>query len=650
MRTTLKRGIGRGAAVNGNGRVVLPPGPATFTRYRQPEPPGRTALQWVGRILLWLLVVVLVVAAGLLGGAYLYLHENVGNVQAHSKDVITASKYADVAPPAGQPATALVVGYDHRAGVESKLPSRSDTIMLIRADPNTKSMSLLSFPRDLRVEIHCPGRQTFVERINAAYSVCGTTGTLETIKALTGLPVNYVITVDFRGFKQVVDKLGGVWMDVDRRYFNNNAGLVNGVNTFATINLHAGYQRLNGSEALDFVRYRHTDSDLYRVARQQEFVKAFKDQVSHSFSVTKLPALVHAVTSNVEVGQAGNKKIGARTLVRYARFAMGLPSGHVFQARIENTQNAGPFGAELSAPQSSIDAAVSDLMNPDVAAPEKASAQALGQKLRRHGLPPQQVSISVLNGNGVAGSATNAAYALSQKGYRIVLPSIESLRNAPTWDYFHTKVYFDPARSGSVDAAHRVANLFGDADVARLPASLVTRANGAMLTTVVGSTFHGNLAPAPVDKTPKKEPPVIAFNPGATLPLLRPVRRRLPFRLQLPAVLERNSVPDRAQPVTVYRIAKDHRALRLTFHSLADGNIYWGIEETDWTDAPVLQQPNFKHTLKGREYDFYYSGPHLHMVVLRDHGATYWVTNSLLDELSNETMLAIAKGLRPLGR
>src|SRR5436190_19659972 len=373
MRTTLKRGIGRGAEVNGNGRAVLPPGPATFTRYRQPTPQRRTAMQWVGRILLWLVVAGLVVAAGLAGGAYLYLHKSVSSVQAHRKDTITALKYADAAPPADQPATALVVGYDHRAGEESKLPSRSDTIMLIRADPNTKAISLLSFPRDLRVDIHCPGHQTFVERINSAYSECGTTGTLQTIKALTGLPVNYVITVDFRGFKQVVDKLGGVWMDVDRRYFNNNSGLINGVNTYATINLHPGYQRLSGSDALDFVRYRHTDSDLYRVARQQLFVRAFKEQASRSFSVGKLPSLIHAITSNVEVGQSGNKSIGLRTMWRYARFATGLPSGHFFQARIENTQNAGPFGAELSAPQSSIDAAVADFANPDVTAPEKAS-------------------------------------------------------------------------------------------------------------------------------------------------------------------------------------------------------------------------------------------------------------------------------------
>jgi hypothetical protein len=64
----------------------------------------------------------------------------------------------------------------------------------------------------------------------------------------------------------------------------------------------------------------------------------------------------------------------------------------------------------------------------------------------------------------------------------------------------------------------------------------------------------------------------------------------------------------------------------------------------------VLQQPNFKHKIKGREFDFYYDGPHLHMVVLRTSKASYWVVNTLADSLSNETMIEIAKGLRPLPR
>src|SRR5437588_12858099 len=187
MRTTLKRGIGRGAGVDGNGRAVLPPAATTpMTLYRQPERRRRTGLQLVGRILLWLLIAVLVVAAGLLGGAYLYFHEQVQAVQAHTPDVIRAETSLDI-PVAGKAATALVVGYDHRAGTESNLPSRSDTIMLIRADPIDKTVSLLSFPRDLLVPIHCPNQQVYTDRINAAYELCMTQGTLDTVKALTGL-------------------------------------------------------------------------------------------------------------------------------------------------------------------------------------------------------------------------------------------------------------------------------------------------------------------------------------------------------------------------------------------------------------------------------------------------------------------------------
>ena len=63
----------------------------------------------------------------------------------------------------------------------------------------------------------------------------------------------------------------------------------------------------------------------------------------------------------------------------------------------------------------------------------------------------------------------------------------------------------------------------------------------------------------------------------------------------------------------------------------------------------MLADKSFRHRLGGRDYDLYYSGSHLHMVVLRADGATYWVVNTLLDSLSNETMLAIAKGLKPLG-
>src|SRR5919198_200597 len=566
MRTPLKRGIGRGAGVDGNGRAVLPPAATTpMTLYRQPVRRRRTGLQLVGQILLWLLIAVLVVAAGLLGGAYLYFHEQVKAVQAHTPDVIRAEKGLDV-PQAGRPATALIVGYDHRAGPESNVPSRSDTVMLVRADPIDKTVSLLSFPRDLIVPVHCPGQPVTLDRINSAYERCGTRGTLETVKSLTGLSVNYLITVNFRGFKQVVDKLGGVWIDVDRRYFNDNAGLTTGYNTYATINLQPGYQRLNGSDALDFVRYRHTDSDLYRVARQQAFVKSFKEQVSSSFSISRVPKLVHAITSNVEVGQSGNRPVSEGTIISYARFLYGLPSGHFFQPKIENLQQAGPFNAELAAPPGAVEQAVREFTSPDVEAPGKATAQALGTKFRSHAVKPRQISLVVLNGNGKPGSAANASYELAKRHYRVVVPPAPQDRNAPRYDYRHTIVFYDPHKKLALQGARRVAGLFADAVIAEIPPSLRSHQFRAMLIVVVGASFDGTFrTQSAIDQTPKKEPPAVVSNPGASVPLVRSVQRKVPFRLEYPLLLERSSSPSTLEPVRSYWIANGHKAARLVY-------------------------------------------------------------------------------------
>jgi LCP family protein required for cell wall assembly len=505
---------------------------------------------------------------------------------------------------------------------------------------------MLSFPRDLLVEVKCPGpRPDYVGRINSAYSECrGPIGTLATVRSLTRLPINYLITVNFRGFKQIIGELGGVWMDVDRRYFNDNAGRITGVNTFATIDLQPGYQRLNGADALDFVRYRHTDDDFHRIARQQLFVKSFKAQVSSSLSPFRLPSLIDAVTSNVEVARGGGKEVDLGVIKSYALFLYGLKEGHFFQSSIEGLEQDAAFN--LIPSQAGLEAALAEFTAPDVEAPDKAAAVALGRKLKASGPRPQDVTVSVLNGNGRSGSAGNAAFELSKRRYTVVTGDEA---NAPSWDYFRTKVYFDPEQARSKQAAANVRKLFGVADVEPLPLELSALANGAMLTVVVGETFTDRLAPAPVDRTPKKQPPNVVLNPDATRPLLREVRRRVPFRLMYPWLLERGSSVDREVPIRVYPIAKGHRAVRLTFR-YADQNAYWGIQQTDWEDAPALRAPNVTQVIKGRQYELHYNGPKLHMVVLRHGGASYWVVNTLLDTLSNDTMLAIAKSLRPLSK
>jgi LCP family protein required for cell wall assembly len=543
----------------------------------------------------------------------------------------------------GQPTTALIVGTDKRRGPEAADTGRSDTLMLVRADPHTDSISMLSFPRDLLVPIHCPGIPEHIDRINAAFSDCGTQGSVDTVRALTGIPINYFVTVNFRGFLQLVDHLGGVWVDVDHRYFNTHTG----PGGYSAINLWPGYQRLRGYPALAYVRYRHFDSDLYRVQRQQLFLKALKQQISSSLSLGTLLDIVDAVTKNVVVGRGGNKALDFHTIKDYVYFARSLPAGHIFQTHIDGLTGY----AELTAPPGSIAAAVHDFVQPDVAAPEKARDATLGVKPRAQALRPANITVNVLNGNGVQGSAANASYALSQRGYKIVLPPSGRTANAPRLDYFNTTVYYDSSQKSAAAAAEQLANLFGDAAVKRLSAltpKLNALANGAMTMVVVGQNFHGSLAPAPTDHTPKPSPPNVMSDPGATLPYLVRARRRVPFRIEVPHLIERSSKPEPLAPIRVYRMTKDRLGVRLTFQTGI--NEYWGIQETDWNDAPILSSPSFEHRIRHRVFDLYYSGPHLHMVVLKQNGATYWVVNTILDTLSNETMLAIAKSLRPLRR
>jgi hypothetical protein len=465
---------------------------------------------------------------------------------------------------------------------------------------------------------------------------------VQTVKRLTGLPIHYIVTIDYRGFIQTVDKLGGVWMDIDRRYFNDNS---QGGPTFPPIDLQPGYQELTGREALSFVRYRHTDSDIYRIERQRLFMRALKERLSSSFKVTAIPKLTGVARKNVKIGKGGGAALEPDEFRGWTLFALQLPPGRVYQSKIEGLVGYN----RLTTDPSNIQAAVEEFQTPDVEAGTKATAAALGErpKLARSKAPaPGRTSIVVLNGNGITGSAANGSYLLGRRGYRTLPPPEGVLANAPS-RVFRTQVFFDPAQRGSRAAARAVANLFGSADVkgAMTPA-IAPFANSAMLVVIVGQTFHGTLAPAPVDRTPKRKPPNVVRNPLATLGLLRSIRHRADFPLMVPSLLERSSYVDREKPLRIYQMKKGEKAVRLTFKTGAQE--YWGVQQTAWEDAPVLEGNNVTRRLGGREYDLYYDGARLHMVVLKTDKASYWVVNTLRDSLSNETMLSIARGLRPL--
>jgi LCP family protein required for cell wall assembly len=637
MKTTLKRGTGRNGSANGH--ATLPPLPplTPVTRY---GPPRRSRLRLLGRILAILVLCLLVSLGALAGGFWLYLNESVSAVNAHTPEAIAAEEALDVPLP-GEPTVAMVIGFDKRPDEARGTASRSDTIMLIRIDPDREAVSMLSFPRDLSVEIPgCQGQPPFVGRINEAFTACGRKGSLETVKQLTGIPVNYLIAVNFEGFQDIVDDMGGVYMDVERRYFNDNAGLGYG-QTYDRIDLHPGYQRLNGVEALDYVRYRHTDSDLYRNARQQQFVKAFKQQVSTFSSVTKIPAIVRTITQNVEVSVGGGETLDFGTVYGYARLLYELPSGAFQQTRLEGLDEV-PGTYLLQASSESVDVAVERFLHPDPGAAEKAAAAATGTKPKLDeegpvGPPPTQVSIEVLNGNGVAGSADEAAFLLGERGYEATNGG-----NADAFDHFETTIQYSPTISDAELAAKDLADLFVDATVEKAPAQAPLQTT---VRVIVGQTFHGTLAPPRGEAPPPRQKPTVSPD-TTTAAALAPVARRLDFPVLAPSMIQSGAHVSTLEGVRAYKVNGED-ALRITYQS-PNGIEYWGIQQTAWTDAPILQGASVTKTIDGREYQLFFSGTRLHLVAFEENGAAYWVVNTLLDSMSNETMLAIAKGLKPV--
>jgi LCP family protein required for cell wall assembly len=659
MRTTLKRGIGRGAAFNGNGHAVLPPAPVTaateaqpFRRYVQPPPPVRTTGRLIGAVVGYVVLGLVTVVGGVLAGVYLSTQETLKDLRPHHASLIAATAHLKALSQPNEPATALIIGYDKRAGVESAMPPRSDTMMLIRADPQAKTLSMLSFPRDMRVAIHCPGRAVFEAKINAAYEACRETGALETVEALTGIGINYLVTVNFHGFKQIVDKLGGVWVDIDHRYYNQNVGTI--ATDYANINLWPGYQQLNGSQALDYVRFRHTDSDFIRVARQQLFIEALKQQAESKLSPTKLDGVIGALRRNVEIGLAGNGQLDIGTLVKYAHFIYGLPGGHFFRGKIDNLTTAPGSSDELYDP-ATLQAAVHDFINPAIDAPDQAATAAgikRKQKVKKVWIPaPAKTPTLVLNGNGVLHSAAVASNLLAQRGYKMILPASATAGNAPSFDYFATEVYYDTTWAPGKLAAGALAKLFGDAQVAPMTPALVSLCPAVRLCVVVGKTFQGSIAAAPPVTTIVHAAPNIRPALSETLPVVHAQRRAVHFQLAAPGVIDSSSRLDSYVPIRVYPLRKGHKALRLVFKSARDLSGFWGIQETDWAAAPALAHPSYTRLLRGRRYDFYLSGAHVHMVVAHGPGnVRYWVVNTLTDLLTNETMVAIAKSMRAVPR
>ncbi len=246
---------------------------------------------------------------------------------------------ADLTPAdAGAPQTIMIVGSDKRYGAKDALdrldPPHTDTILLIRLDPNAHDVTELSVPRDLWVPSFSFQGSTYLnQKINYAYTIGSEYGHTPTAadllalavvkKALGNIEINDFVDLNFETFENVVAKLGCVYVDVDHYYFHRNYPGEPAIDDYQAINVRPGYKPLCGNTALAYVRYRHTDNTFARDARQQDFFRQAKDQLGVTGLLGHYQDILNALGSSITTNIHGVTAVAR--LVNLALYSLDGP-------------------------------------------------------------------------------------------------------------------------------------------------------------------------------------------------------------------------------------------------------------------------------------------------------------------------------------
>ena len=180
--------------------------------------------------------------------------------------------------------TVLIMGVD----IRKDDVGRSDTMMIATIDPRFDQATLLSIPRDTRVKIRGRG----YDKINAAFAYGGVSLAESTVENFLGIDIDHYILINTSSFVKIIDAIGGVDIDVEKRMFyedpwDDNGGLV--------IDLYPGQQHMDGKTAVTYVRYRDSEGDIGRVHRQQQFMEACMDKVTSPEIIPRIPDIIREV-------------------------------------------------------------------------------------------------------------------------------------------------------------------------------------------------------------------------------------------------------------------------------------------------------------------------------------------------------------------
>lgn len=251
-------------------------------------PRARRKVRW-GRVFLVLFVLVVLVTA--LSGAAFYAYFSLFDTAAGPGGSPTAAGGQSADAALNKRINILILGIDYGDNEAPGAPKRSDTMIVASVDPQNDTVSMLSIPRDTRVTI--PGRSGY-DKIAHAYAYGGPQLSARTVEEFLGIPINYYVTMDWQGFINIVDILGGVdlYVEQNMNYDDPYGGL--------SIHLKKGYQHLDGEKSGQYIRFRHDElGDIGRVQRQQRFLKAMSDEMLQVGTLLKLPALTATIRQNV---------------------------------------------------------------------------------------------------------------------------------------------------------------------------------------------------------------------------------------------------------------------------------------------------------------------------------------------------------------
>ena len=436
------------------------------------------------RTLKWLAIVVtLLLVAGAATGFYLYrrLEGNIGVGDYLNGDFLGTdrpTKQATHAPDEKEPLNILVMGSDTRAGQGKGYGSetaitgaRSDTTLLVHLPADRQSALVVSVPRDTIIDVPSCKTSTgmsapYTDRFNSAFSIGGPGCTIKTVEQNTGVFIDHFVIVDFSGFNDIVDALGGVDVCLPEPVVEVKSGL----------NLPAGVSTVQGDQALAFVRVRAigTGSDIDRIDRQQAFLSSLITKARSSGTLLNPVKLVRFLEAATKSLTTDPELANLNKLRQLAQEVRGIPPKDISfvttpwlvnpadpNTVIWNTDKTDPLWAAIAADET---------WPPTPPEPTVIDGKPLT-------VAPGSISVRVLNGTGADGIATRAAAKLTKQGYNVI-----GIGDADSTDYLSTVVRYDVA--GEEAARTVAASLPGATRVKQLGL-------GTTIEVVVGQDWPG---------------------------------------------------------------------------------------------------------------------------------------------------------------